>query len=167
MEHLGKEKWLSAMDNIRTEDLQAEIIRQRLHLHPSMVALYQPQADGWGSWTAGGVSGALMDLGIEPLECCRSFGIAGLDAWLGPGLSQLSIPVEQQGPVTEWLEGYGWRRPWSWRGICRVCADLGIPESSAPEMFGLSWPDEWVSAVPSVEWNRIDLQLRLAGWPGA
>ncbi len=166
MEHLGKEKWLSAMDNIRTEDLQAEIVRQRLHLHPAMVALHQSQADGWGSWTAGGVSAALQDSGIEPLDFCRHFGIGGLDAWLGPGLSQATIPLEQQAPVTEWLEVHGWRRPWSWRGICRVCAALGIPESSAPDLFSLSWPDEWVSSVPSAEWDRIDLQLRSAGWTG-
>ena len=166
MEHLGKGKWLSAMDNIQLEDLQAEIVRQRLNLHPAMVALHQPQADGWGSWTAGGVSAALMDMGIEPLEFCRCFGIVGLDAWLGPGLAQVSIPVEQQGPVTEWLEEQGWRRPWSWRGICRICSSRGIEESMVPGMFGLSWPDEWKGTVPPEEWDRIDHHLRSVGWSG-
>ena len=166
MGHPGKDKWLSAMEGIRLEDLQAEIVRQRLHLHPVMIAHHQPQADGWGSWTAGGVSAALQDSGIELLDFCRHFGIGGLDAWLGPGLSQATIPLEQQAPVTGWLEVHGWRRPWSWRGICRVCAALGIPESSAPDLFSLSWPDQWVSSVPSAEWDRIDMQLRSAGWTG-
>ena len=85
MKDPGRDKWRSAMEGIRLEDLQAEIVRQRLHLHPAMVALHQPQADGWGSWTAGGVRAALMDLGIEPLEFCRHLDLAGLDAWLGPG----------------------------------------------------------------------------------
>jgi hypothetical protein len=114
MSHPGRDQWLSAMEGIRLEDLRAEIIRQRLNLHPAMVARHQPQADGWGSWTAGGVSAALTDLGIEPLNFCRCFGIAGLDGWLGPELSQASIPLEQQTTVTEWMEDRGWRRPWTW-----------------------------------------------------
>ena len=166
MSHPGREQWRSAMDGIRLEDLRAEIIRQRLNLHPAMNASHQPQADGWGLWTAGGVCAALMDLGIEPLAFCQGFGIVGLDAWLGPGLSQAPIPQEQQAPVTEWMEDRGWRRPWTWRGICRVCTTMGIEESMVPGMLGLSWPDEWKSNVPPEEWDHIDHHLRSMGWSG-
>lgn len=156
----------SALTNIRLEDLHAEIIHQRLNLHPVMVALHQPQADGGGSWTAGGISAALQELGIQPSEFCACFGIPGLEAWLGPGLAQVSIPVERQALVTEWLENNGWRRPWTWAGICRVCRSIGIEESSIPEEFRLKWPDSWKSSVPPEEWNRIDRHLRSAGWSG-
>jgi len=157
---------LSALDNVRLEDLHAEIIRQRLNLHPVMVALHQPQADGWGSWTVGGISAALQELGILPSEFCGCFGIPGLEAWLGPGLAQVSIPGERQAPVTEWLEDYGWRRPWTWAGICRVCRSIGIEESSVHEQFGLKWLDEWKSSIPPKEWERIGRHLRSAGWSG-
>lgn len=166
MNHQILVMWCSAMDGIRLEDLQGEIVRQRLNLHPAMIAHHQPQADGWGSWTAGGVSAALQESGIEPLDFCRHFGIGGLDAWLGPGLSQATIPLEQQVPVTGWLEVHGWRRPWSWRGICRICSSRGIEESMVPGMFGLSWPDEWKGTVPPEEWDRINHHLRSVGWSG-
>lgn len=151
---------------ISLADLQDEIARQRLDIHPAMAPLYQPQADGWGTWTAGGVGAALRDLGIPAHDFCCAIGLDGLRQWLDEDLGQRSLEPEKQEQVTGWMTANGWRPVWTWAGICRVGSSLGIPEETLVLDFDLEWPDVWQGSVPSEASEAIERYFRVAGWLG-
>ena len=156
----------SAFATISLANLQEEIIRQRLNIHPAMAPLYQPQADGWGSWTAGGVSSALLDLGIPAPAFCDAFGIDGLRQWLGEDLRQRTLEPETQEQVTSWMTAHGWRPVWTWAGIRRVGSSLGIPEEILIRELDLIWPDGWQGALPHKSWDGVERYFRATGWRG-
>jgi hypothetical protein len=164
--YTSMDDFISVMDHIQAEDIRAEMVQQRLNIHPAMAANFQVQADGGGAWTAGGVSAALHGLGIGLEPFCVEFQLSGLDAWLSPDLEQVPLADGLQGRVTASLVGIGWRPPWTWCAVHRVCRAMRIDEPEFLDQLRLPWPIESLQTVPTEFWDLIGKRFREAGWSG-
>ena len=158
---MSEQEVVHAID-VGWDSLRAGLLSARMNIHPAMIHKNQPNADGRGIWSVGGICAGLKDIGVMNAEFLAAFGLESFADWCAPDLSVSAVPAERMVAVSDWMYSRGWKAPWTMESLARACRVRGASEVDVATACGVSWIGEWESGIPQRHWEAISSALGIS-----